>query len=118
MSLEVKAEHKILFDVFARVQDFNLSFEEVSLYCHPYKLKEFKFIPLKNVKDLSLYDYTLKLSQIEDILCSGTKSLFFQNSTLDVDMIADKSKFKSVKCIVFDSCTMIHQRNFATLIDL
>ncbi len=76
-------------------------------------------MPLKNVRELSLYDYTLKLSQIEDIVCNTTKLLFFQNTTLDVNMIVEKTKFKRVNSIAFDSCTLInHQRNFATLLDL
>ena len=49
ISLDIKVEHKILYDVFARIQDYDISFEEVSLYCHPYKLKEFKYFPLKKV---------------------------------------------------------------------
>lgn len=49
MSLDIKVEHKVLYDVFARIQDYDISFEEVSIYCHPYKLKEFKYFPLKKV---------------------------------------------------------------------
>lgn len=48
-SLDIKVEHKVLYDVFARIQDYDIAFEEVSLYCHPYKLKEFKYFPIKKV---------------------------------------------------------------------
>ena len=48
-SLDIKVEHKVLYDVFARIQDYDISFEEVSIYCHPYKLKEFKYFSLKKV---------------------------------------------------------------------
>jgi hypothetical protein len=108
VSLDLRLDHKLLYNVFAQTQDYGLTYDEVSLYCHPYKLKEFKYVPIKGIHGgLSFYDYTLKLSQIEDLLISAA-SLFFQNTTIDINQsVVEKANFKRVKALVFDSCTVI-----------